>query len=67
MAKIKQLPKKLFVKIEHDPNGDTSYFSADAELYALVEKGDKIKIGTYQLVETMFAETVVKTSGPFKK
>jgi hypothetical protein len=65
MAKIKQLPKRLFVKIEND--GGTSYFSADAELYALVEKGDKIKIGTYQLVETMFAETVVKTSGTIKK
>ena len=65
MAKIKQFPNRLFVKIEDD--GDKSYFVPSTQLYDLAEMGEKIKIGVYQLVETTFAETVVKTSKPIKK
>jgi hypothetical protein len=65
MSKIQQFPNRLFVKVEHD--GDESYFISNAKLYDLAEMGEKIKIGTYQLVETTFAETVVKTSKPIKK
>lgn len=61
----KQLPKKLFAKIEHD--GDNSYFVADSDLYTLVEKGEKVQIGTYQLVETTYAEAVISTSKPVKR
>jgi hypothetical protein len=62
---MKQLPKKLFAKIEHD--GDNHYFVADANIYTLVEKGEKVQIGTYQLVETQMAEAIVSTSKPIKR
>lgn len=61
----RKLPAKLFVKIETD--GDISYFTADKELYSLVEKGEKVEIGTYQLVETTMAEAMVSTSRPIKR
>ena len=54
----KALPKKLFVKIEKDSN--TEYFIADADAASLVEMGQKIKIGVYQLVEITNAEGVAK-------
>lgn len=54
----KQLPKKLFVKIEKD--GSTEYFLADENAAALVEMGEKVKIGTYQLVGVDQAEGVAK-------
>lgn len=65
MAKIKSLPKTLFVKIEQD--GGTTYFTADTEMYGMVEMGQKVQIGKYQLVETTDAEAVVKTSPPRKR
>jgi hypothetical protein len=65
MAKTKQLPKKLFVKVEHD--GTASYFVADDAIYGMVEMGETVKIGTYELVETTFAKAVVETSRPVKK
>lgn len=52
-----QLPKKLFVKIER---GDSDYFVADTNVVALVQMGEKIKIGVYQLVEITQAEGVAK-------
>jgi hypothetical protein len=61
----KKLPTTLYVKIEKD--GTTEYFVADDEMYGLVEKGDRIKIGTYELVETTMAEAIVKTSPPVKR
>jgi len=61
----KQLPKKLFVKVETD--GDSSYFIADDTIYSMVEMGETIKVGTYQLVETTFAKVVVETSRSVKK
>lgn len=61
MSKIKTLPKKLFVKIEG--SGEEAYFAANDDMYCLAEMGQKIKIGTYQLVEITTAEVVVKTSG----
>lgn len=61
----KKLPAKLFVKVETD--GDNSYFVADDAMYGMVEMGETVKIGTYQLVETTFAKAVVETSKPIKK
>jgi hypothetical protein len=61
----KNLPRKLFAKIERD--GDISYFVADESIYPLVEKGEKVQIGTYQLVETAYAEAVISTSKPVKR
>ena len=52
----KALPKTLYVKSEKD--GSTEYFVADAEAAALVEMGQRIKIGVYKLVETNEAEGV---------
>lgn len=65
MTKTKRLPAKIFVKVETD--GENSYFVADSDLYGMVEMGEKVQIGTYQLVETTFAEAIVKTSNPIKK
>jgi hypothetical protein len=62
---MKQLPKKLFAKLEHD--GDNSYFVADTDAYTLVEKGEKVQIGTYQLVETAYAEAIISLSRPVKR
>ena len=65
MAKAKRFPAKLFVKIEED--GDNSYFVPGGNLIELAEMGETVKVGVYQLVETTFAETIVKTSGTVKK
>lgn len=46
----KKFPKTLYVKIEED--GDTSYFVADADASPLAEQGEKIRIATYELVDT---------------
>lgn len=54
----KQLPKKLFVKIEKD--GSTDYFVADEDAASLVEMGETLKIGTYQLVEIAEAKGVAQ-------
>lgn len=54
----KALPKKLFVKIESD--GNAEYFVADDDADSLVEMGQKVKIGTYQLIEVAHAEGVAK-------
>ena len=53
---MKKLPKTLYVKIEKESS--TEYFVADAEAAALVEMGQKIRIGVYELVETKTAEGV---------
>jgi hypothetical protein len=45
----KRLPKTLFVKTEND--GDIEYFVTNDSPDALVDMGQKVKIGTYQLVE----------------
>jgi hypothetical protein len=59
-------PIRLFVKLEAD--GDETYFVPSTKLFDLAEMGETVKIGVYQLVETTFAETVVKTtSKPIKK
>lgn len=56
----RKFPKTLFVKI--DGNAGEEYFDAHEDMYVLCEKGDKIKIATYQLVETTEAEVVLRTS-----
>lgn len=54
----KSLPKKLFVKIEDE--GAAAYFVADEDAASLVDMGKKIKVGTYQLIDTSYAEGVAK-------
>lgn len=56
----KKLPKTLFVKIEKD--GSTEYFVADDEAACLVEMGQKVRIGTYKLIEVDDAIGVAKFS-----
>jgi phosphoribosylaminoimidazole carboxylase (NCAIR synthetase) len=53
-----KLPAKLFVKRQTEP--ETEYFVADESLTALVEMGETITVGTYQLVETVEAEGVAQ-------
>lgn len=57
---MKKLPNTLYVKIEKDSG--TEYFVADDEAAALVEMGQKIKIGVYELVETKTAQGVASFS-----
>lgn len=56
---MKQLPKTIYVKIENSDR--ESYLVASPEKYGLADQGDKVKIGTYQLVEVETAELVLKT------
>lgn len=51
---MKKLPKTLYVKVEQDDHN--GYFVADNDPYCLAEMGQKIKIGTYKLVEVNEAE-----------
>lgn len=55
-----KLPKTLYVKIMKE---DEEYFVADKTLdgIVLVDMGDKVTVGIYNLVETIKAEAVVKT------
>ncbi len=65
---MKKFPTKLFVKIEND--GDNSYFVAGSVLVCgprYAQMGETIEIGIYQLVETTYIETVIKTSGTVEK
>ncbi len=55
---MKQLPKKLFVKV--DGAKGEEYFVADSDIIGMVDVGQKEKIGVYQLVGITFAEGVVK-------
>jgi hypothetical protein len=60
---MKRLPKTLFVKVQ--PDDDTGgYFVADTDKYGLAEMGEKIRIGTYQLVGVDDVEVVLKTTKP---
>lgn len=54
----KKLPKVLYVKVEQD--GDSHYFVADENVYNLGEMGEKIKIGTYKLVDTNDAQMLIE-------
>lgn len=58
---IKTLPKTLFVKIEK-PSNDEPYFVAADDVVGMVDVNEKIKIGRYELIETMTAEGVIKLS-----
>ena len=60
----KKLPTQIFVRWE-EPSNDEPFLIAGQAMYGLVE-GPKVKIGTYQLVETVDAEMVVSTTNPTK-
>jgi hypothetical protein len=57
---MSKLPATLYVKSEND--GSTEYLVADGDPAALVEMGEKIKIGVYKLVMVTAAEGVAKFS-----
>lgn len=54
----KTFPKTLFAKIMNE--GDASYFISDENGESLVEMGEKIKVGRYQLAEVLEAEGVAR-------
>ena len=54
-----KLPKTIFVK--HEADDDDGYLVVSDNRYELAEMGQKISIGTYQLVETEAVEVVLKT------
>lgn len=53
---MKKLPKTLYVKIDGD--APDQFFNASDYADALVDMGDRVKIGTYQLVSIATAEGV---------
>lgn len=56
-----KLPKTIYVKVVNENDG-TEYFVADNSIENLIlETGNKIMVGIYELVETCKAEGVVKT------
>lgn len=57
---MKALPKALYAKIA-DGGAGPDYILADADMSALVEMGEKVKIGVYKLVGFEEAEGVVST------
>ncbi len=59
---MKKLPKQLFVKIEG--NVGEEYYSAADEAEYLVDMGQTVKIGRYELVETSDAIGVVQIVPP---
>ena len=57
----KTLPKTIYVKVADGETGP-GWFQADENVYGLVdsvERGVKIKVGTYRLVETHNVEAVI--------
>lgn len=60
-----KLPKTLYVKIESDK--DATYFVCEEDASGLVEMGQKIKIGVYELVETKNAEGIANFSKSTKE
>lgn len=64
-SKMPKLPTTLYAKSKSD-NGDV-YYVADTNMHNLAESGEKIRIGKYQLVETVMAELIVSTSKPTKR
>ena len=56
----KAFPKKLYVKIDGEKGEE--FFLADSDIIGMVDVGQKVKIGVYQLVETTSAEGVVKVA-----
>jgi hypothetical protein len=56
-----KLAKTLFIKYEQPERGP-GYFIASRKVWALVEMGEKIKVGRYELKETFNAEGVAKTT-----
>jgi len=55
-----KLPKTIYVKIVKEDK--TEYFVADDSIRNLIlELGDKVKVGVYELIETIQAEGVLET------
>lgn len=54
MAKTKALtfPKKLYVKIDGEKG--EQYFLADSDFIGMVDVGERVKIGIYELTKTSF-------------
>ena len=56
--------KTIYVKIEDDSDGP--YYIANKTADNLVEMGETVKIGVYQLVETVQASGAAKFEKPVK-
>lgn len=53
-----KFPKTLYVKICKD--GNTEYFTADADAASLVEMAERIPLAKYQLVDVRAAKGVAE-------
>ncbi len=62
VRKEKAFPKRLYVKRKYDDE----YFVADPNAVFLVDMGEKVTIGVYELVETHVAEGIVSIKGQAK-
>jgi hypothetical protein len=57
-----KLEKTVYVKVEQGSGGGADYLMADTDIDALVNMGEKIKVGIYQLVEIKTVEGVARFS-----
>lgn len=55
---MKKLPKSLYVKVEE--SGNEEFFVASEDLYDIAEKGETIKVGTYELQITKTVRMLVE-------
>lgn len=62
---MKRLPKQLFVKIDGAPVEE--YFNAAEKAEHLVDMGEAVKIGKYELVEVVDAIGVARITLPKKR
>jgi hypothetical protein len=60
-----KFPKVLYVKMEKD--GNTTYPVPGGSLIEIVEMGETVQVGIYELRETTYAHCEVKTSGTVRK
>jgi hypothetical protein len=56
-AKI-EFPQTLYVK--HEPDYEAGYFVPTEDINGHAEIGEKVRVGVYQLVETVVVETVIE-------
>lgn len=61
-----KMPTTLYAKIEDGGTGP-DYINASPEMMALVEMGEKVKIGVYRLVGLTEAEGTITTKTVKKK
>lgn len=65
--KFDKLPKKIFVKRVRAENDPTYYLVADESAESMVDIGESVLIGVYELIEFHQAEGVVQLKPNKKK